>query len=122
MNPFQLEGKNIVITGASSGIGCHFAGVLSDAGANVILGARREEKIQARVDEISAAGGNATGLKLDVRDASSIASFLEAARETQVLGVQHALSEHRWNVGVDASHCVLREHATATARWPSLRL
>ena len=54
MNPFQLENKNIIITGASSGIGRHFAGVLCEAGANVVLGARREEKIQARVDEIRA--------------------------------------------------------------------
>ena len=82
MNPFQLENKNVVITGASSGIGHHFAGVLSEAGANVVLGARREEKILARVDEIRAAGGHATGLKLDVRDAKSIATFLEAAQQT----------------------------------------
>jgi NAD(P)-dependent dehydrogenase (short-subunit alcohol dehydrogenase family) len=82
MNPFQLENKNVVITGASSGIGRHFAGVLSEAGAKVVLGARREEKIKARVEEIRAAGGNATGLRLDVRDASSITTFLEAARET----------------------------------------
>ena len=82
MNPFQLENKNVVITGASSGIGHHFAGVLSEAGANVVLGARREEKILARVDEIRAGGGHATGLKLDVRDANSIATFLEAARQT----------------------------------------
>jgi NAD(P)-dependent dehydrogenase (short-subunit alcohol dehydrogenase family) len=82
MNPFQLGNKNVVITGASSGIGSHFAGVLCEAGANVVLGARREDKIQARVDELCAVGGHASGLKLDVRDASSIATFLEAARET----------------------------------------
>lgn len=81
MNPFQLENKNVVITGASSGLGHHFSGVLSAAGANVILGARREEKVQARADEIRAAGGQATGLKLDVRDAASIARFLEAAEK-----------------------------------------
>jgi len=82
MNPFQLENKNVVITGASSGIGSHFAGVLCEAGANVVLGARREDKIQTRVDELCAVGGHASGLKLDVRDASSIATFLEAARKT----------------------------------------
>ncbi len=82
MNPFHLENKHIVITGASSGLGHHFSGVLCEAGANVILGARREEKIQARVDEIRAGGGHATGIKLDVCDASSIATFLEVARET----------------------------------------
>jgi len=82
VNPFHLENKHIVITGASSGLGHHFSGVLCEAGANVILGARREEKIQARVDEIRAGGGHATGIKLDVCDASSIATFLEVARET----------------------------------------
>ena len=81
MSLFQLENKNVVITGASSGIGHHFAKVLSDAGANVVLGARREDKIQARVDEICASGGNATGVKLDVRDSTSIDHFLEAASD-----------------------------------------
>jgi len=79
---FQLDNKNIVITGASSGFGHHFAGVLSAAGANVVLGARREEKIQARVDEIRAAGGNATGIRLDVLDIESISGFLSSAEAT----------------------------------------
>ena len=78
---FNLENKNVVVTGASSGLGHHFAGVLSRAGANVILGARREDKISARVEEIRAAGGQATGLKLDVRDAESIHTFLDAAEQ-----------------------------------------
>jgi NAD(P)-dependent dehydrogenase (short-subunit alcohol dehydrogenase family) len=82
VNPFQLENKHVVITGASSGFGHHFAEVLSEAGAKVVLGARREEKIQARVDEIRAAGGEATAIRLDVRDAKSIENFLEAAEET----------------------------------------
>ena len=81
MNPFQLENKNIVITGASSGLGHHFSGVLCEAGANVVLGARREEKVQDRVDEIRAAGGQATGIQLDVRDPESISTFLETAWE-----------------------------------------
>lgn len=80
-NPFSVEGKNIVITGASSGLGHHFSGVLCEAGANVVLGARREEKIQTRVDELRASGGDATGIKLDVRDADSIAAFLASAEE-----------------------------------------
>lgn len=80
-NPFSVEGKNIVITGASSGLGHHFSGVLCEAGAKVVLGARREEKIQTRVDELRASGGDATGIKLDVRDADSIAAFLASAEE-----------------------------------------
>jgi NAD(P)-dependent dehydrogenase (short-subunit alcohol dehydrogenase family) len=81
LNLFRLEGKNVVITGASSGFGHHFAKVLCESGANVVLGARREDKIQARVDEIRMAGGKATGIKLDVRDAESIDNFLAAAWE-----------------------------------------
>ena len=54
MDPFSLEDKNIVITGASSGLGHHFSGVLSLAGANVVLGARREDMVAARVEEIRA--------------------------------------------------------------------
>ncbi len=81
MNPFGLENKNVVITGASSGLGRHFAGVLSQAGANVILGARREEKIAERVEELRSAGGQATGLRLDVRDPESIRNFLDSAEK-----------------------------------------
>lgn len=79
MNQFSLDNKHIVITGASSGFGSHFAGVLAEAGARVVLGARRVDKIQARVDEIEAAGGQALGTKLDVRSADSIREFLDAA-------------------------------------------
>jgi len=81
MQQFRLDGKHIVITGASSGFGSHFAGVLAQAGGRVVLGARRIDKVQSRVDEISAAGGEAIGLPLDVRSADSIRGFLAAAEE-----------------------------------------
>lgn len=81
MEFFRLDGKHAVITGASSGFGSHFAGVLAEAGARVVLGARRVDRIQDRVAEIRAAGGEAAGLPLDVRDADSIRGFLAAAEE-----------------------------------------
>lgn len=79
MDQFSMQGKHVAITGASSGFGHHFGGVLSDAGAKVVLGARRMEKIEARVGEINNAGGNALGVQLDVNDATSAAAFLDAA-------------------------------------------
>ena len=79
MDLFSLEGKNIAITGASSGIGHHFAGVLSGAGASVLLGARRIGKVEDRVQEINDSGGKAKGVALDVRDPESCASFLREA-------------------------------------------
>jgi NAD(P)-dependent dehydrogenase (short-subunit alcohol dehydrogenase family) len=78
---FSLKGKNIAITGASSGFGHHFAGVLSAAGANVILGARRADKIADRVSEIIQSGGQALGIPLDVTIPDSCADFLHRAEE-----------------------------------------
>ncbi len=76
---FDLTGKVIAITGASSGFGHHFAGVLAAAGATVVLGARREEKLAERVSEITAAGGQAEACRLDVTDKNSIQNFIDLA-------------------------------------------
>ena len=79
MDLFNLDGQHVVITGASSGFGHHFAGVLAAAGAKVSLGARRTENISARVEEINAAGGHAFGAALDVTERASMEAFLDAA-------------------------------------------
>lgn len=79
MDQFSLQGKVVAVTGASSGFGHHFAGVLAVAGASVVLGARRTDKISARVDEINASGGKAIGVALDVTDPEACRQFLEAA-------------------------------------------
>ena len=79
LDRFRLDGKTVAITGASSGFGHHFAGVLAAAGARVVLGARRTDKIDARVAELRGAGAQALGLPLDVLDAASLARFLDSA-------------------------------------------
>jgi NAD(P)-dependent dehydrogenase (short-subunit alcohol dehydrogenase family) len=94
---FGLEGKHVVITGASSGFGSHFAGVLAAAGARVVLGARRVDKVESRVAEIRAAGGEAAGIPLDVRNADSIRAFLDGA-EAQFGPVDVVIN----NAGVEA--------------------
>jgi NAD(P)-dependent dehydrogenase (short-subunit alcohol dehydrogenase family) len=79
LDRFRLDGRTVAITGASSGFGHHFAGVLAAAGARVVLGARRVEKIAERVEEIRAAGGEALGVVLDVCESSSLAEFFDSA-------------------------------------------
>ena len=79
MGSFAMTGKTVAITGASSGFGHHFAGVLASAGARVVLGARRTDKIAARVAEINKQGGTALGLELDVCNADSAEQFLDTA-------------------------------------------
>jgi NAD(P)-dependent dehydrogenase (short-subunit alcohol dehydrogenase family) len=81
MDLFRLDGKTVAITGASSGFGHHFAGLLAAAGANVVLGARRRDKLEARVAEINALqGGRAVATDLDVLDTASLKAFLATAQ------------------------------------------
>ena len=77
LQPFSLEGKVALVTGASSGFGKHFATVLSQAGAKVVLAARRTELIQAEADKIIAGGGEAMAVTMDVTSSASIAAALD---------------------------------------------
>ena len=66
MNMSNITDKVVVITGASSGIGESTAKLLAERGAKVVLGARRSNRIDAVVQQISASGGKAIGFATDV--------------------------------------------------------
>jgi NAD(P)-dependent dehydrogenase (short-subunit alcohol dehydrogenase family) len=78
---FGLAGKTALVTGASSGLGRHFAGVLARAGANVVLAARRAEVLWEAVAELEAAGFSAAATVMDVSDAGSVGSAFEQAEQ-----------------------------------------
>jgi NAD(P)-dependent dehydrogenase (short-subunit alcohol dehydrogenase family) len=76
---FSLRGKTALVTGASSGLGRHFARVLADAGAKVAVTARRLDRLRQLEAEIRDSGGEAAAVELDVTDRASIASAFDAA-------------------------------------------
>jgi NAD(P)-dependent dehydrogenase (short-subunit alcohol dehydrogenase family) len=71
-DPFEVRGRVALVTGASSGLGEHFARTLAARGATVVAAARRLERLQRLVAEITAAGGKATAVALDVSQAGSV--------------------------------------------------
>ena len=79
----DLTGKAALVTGASSGLGRHFALTLAKAGAKVAVAARRIEALQELVAEIEAFDGRAMAIPLDVTDSQSVRNCIDAA-ETEL--------------------------------------
>ena len=78
---FSLKEKVAVVTGASQGIGRDTALALAEAGAKVAVAARNEEKLAALVKDITAAGGEAFAVKMDVADADQVKAGFKAVLE-----------------------------------------
>src|SRR4051794_38724773 len=79
--PWDLSGKAIAITGASSGIGEATALACARAGAAVALAARRSDRIEDLAARIAADGGRAVAIETDVADADQARAFDERTRE-----------------------------------------
>ncbi len=75
----NFEGKIALVTGASSGLGARFAKVLAQAGAQVVLAARRQERLKELRAEIESDGGAAHVVTLDVTDYASIKAAIAHA-------------------------------------------
>ena len=73
---FDLHGKSVFVTGASAGLGRHFAAMLAARGAHVVASARRLDALEALCGEIAAAGGSAEPVALDVADPASVAAAI----------------------------------------------
>jgi NAD(P)-dependent dehydrogenase (short-subunit alcohol dehydrogenase family) len=79
---FDLTGKSAIVTGASSGLGRHFAATLARAGAAVAIMARRADRLDELAREIEAAGGRAVAIELDVAEGASVREAIAAAERS----------------------------------------
>ena len=78
---FRFDDKVVVITGASSGLGRGFAHAFAEAGAHVVLGARREEQLSALADELRAGGHQVATRVTDVADPDACSALVAAGMD-----------------------------------------
>ena len=78
----DLSGRIALVTGASSGLGRHFALTLAAHGASVALAARRIDRLETVAGEIRDAGGAACTVSMDVTDAQSVERGLDSAQKS----------------------------------------
>ena len=73
-----MDGRTVLVTGASSGLGEHFARLLSANGYHVVLAARRVAKVDALANALCAGGGSAEAVEMDVTDEASVSAAFSA--------------------------------------------
>ncbi|HZA09799.1 glucose 1-dehydrogenase [Mycobacterium sp.] len=79
LDKFRLDGKVVIVTGASSGLGVSFAEACAQAGADVVLAARRAEKLAETAELVKSAGRRALTVATDVTDPAQCKAMVDAA-------------------------------------------
>ena len=108
----DLAGKRVLITGASSGLGAHFAALFAARGAEVFVAARRVSALEGLATALREAGGKLTCVPLDVNDAASREAMAKTVGVLDVLvnnagvvseGPALELSEANWDTVLDTN-------------------
>jgi NAD(P)-dependent dehydrogenase (short-subunit alcohol dehydrogenase family) len=122
---FDLEGKRALITGASGGLGRHFASVLAGRGAEVVLAARRAQALEEACLEIRRAGGKADSIVLDIADGDAVRGYFEKSGPFDIIvnnagisrpGSLMDLAEEDWQQVIDVDLTAAFRVCQAAAR------
>lgn len=103
-NPMDLSGRHIIVTGASDGLGAEISKAIARAGGNVVVAARRVEKLEVLTKDIEQSGGSAFPIAMDVSDEESTINAFNAAEAK--FGPIHGLMA---NAGISSDKLVLDE-------------
>ncbi|MBB6193601.1 hypothetical protein FHS51_003859 [Sphingobium wenxiniae] len=82
---WRLEGKRALVTGASGGLGAHFAAILGYAGASVLIAARREEALETLANDLRTDGVKVQTLPLDITDSARVIEAIGAVDPIDIL-------------------------------------
>lgn len=129
--PYSLAGRVALVSGASSGIGAHLARRCAEAGAAVVLGARRSDRVEGFAAAINETGGRALAVPLDVVSEGSVEAAYDAAEaafgtvDTVIANAGIALGGRSTEIGADDVRAIFDTNLTGvflTARAGAKRL
>jgi NAD(P)-dependent dehydrogenase (short-subunit alcohol dehydrogenase family) len=103
MDPFRLDGRTALVTGAGRGLGRGIALALAAAGAELLLNSRTPAELDAVAAEIAAAGGRARALPFDVTDAAAVAAAFAGLRRLDILVNNAGVNRPQPFLAVDAA-------------------
>ena len=133
LEKFRLDGKVAIVTGASSGLGVSFAQALAEAGADIVLGARRVDRLAATAELVEKQGRRALCVQTDVADPQSCQALVDAAMAefgrvdvlvnnagigTAVPGLKETPEQFRSVIDINLSGCYWMAQACARVMQP----
>lgn len=119
MSQFDLSGRRALVTGASGGLGAEFAAILGRAGADLVLAARRLDKLNEQAERLRAAGcGRVDVVQMDVTDAGSVGAAFDALEAPADIIVNNSgLGQGSWLADMDEAEWQRLIDTNLTGVW-----